>query len=291
MGADGYCLGREFLDRDPGPGPRELVIKKQWYSFMLMGRLSYDPTLPDTHFEEVLAARFPGISAFELYRALQSASQTMPLITRFFWGDIDVKWFPESSSRRPADKRYYTVLDFAEGESMPGANVLNIRQWRVNVLEKRPMTGTTPLQIADALEGASRETLQSVASLRTETPSANAVEYRKTLVDCESLGWLAQYYAEKIRAASDMGLYDLTSDAAQQASAATHLNSALEAWKHYAAVRDGQYVPALYGRAGYVNITAMTAKVADDLMIARDWKPGSIRKTVPGQSTEVGVKP
>jgi hypothetical protein len=56
-------------------------------------------------------------------------------------------------------------------------------------------------------------------------------------------------------------------------------------------MRDGQYVPALYGRAGYVNITAMTAKVADDLMIARDWKPGTIRKTVPGQSTDAGFKP
>lgn len=291
MGADGYCLGREFLDRDPGPGPRELVIQKQWYSFMLMGRLSYDPTLPDTHFQQVLAARFPGVSAFGLYRALQSASQTMPLITRFFWGDIDIKWFPESSSRRPAEKRYYTVHDFAEGESMPGANVLNIRQWRTNVIEKRPMTKTTPLQIADALEDASRATLESVAALRMQTPSANAVEYRKTLVDCESLGWLAQYYAEKIRAASDLGLYDLTRDASQQASAVGHLNNALDAWKHYATVRDGQYLPALYGRAGYVNITAMTARVADDLTLARDWKPGSVRMTVPGQGTEAGIKP
>ncbi len=291
MGADGYCLGREFLDRDPGPGPHELVIQKQWYSFMLMGRLSYDPTLPDTHFQEVLAARFPGVSAYGLYRALQSASQTMPLITRFFWGDIDIKWFPESSSKRPADKGYYTVHDFAEGESMPGANVLSIRQWRTNVLEKRSMTKTTPLQIADALEAESRNTLQSVAALRMQTPSSNAVEFRKTLVDCESLGWLAQYYAEKIRAASDLGLYDLTQDASQQASAIGHLNSALDAWKHYATVRDGQYVPALYGRAGYVNITAMTAKVAEDLTIARDWKPGSVRMTVPGQGTEAGVKP
>ncbi|MGO4514203.1 hypothetical protein AB4Y89_00315 [Terriglobus sp. 2YAB30_2] len=291
MGADGYCLGREFLDRDPGPGPHELVIQKQWYSFMLMGRLSYDPTIPDTHFQEVLAARFPGVSAFGLYRALQSASQTMPLITRFFWGDIDIKWFPESSSKRPADKNYYTVLDFAEGESMPGANVLNIRQWRTNVLEKRPMTKTTPLQIADALEEESRATLQSVAALRMQTPGANAVEFRKTLVDCESLAWLAHYYAEKIHAASDLGLYDLTSDASQQASAIRHLDSALDAWKHYATVRDGQYVPALYGRAGYVNITAMTAKVAQDLTIARGWRPGSIRATVPGQTTEPGVKP
>jgi len=291
MGADGYCLGREFLDRDPGPGSRELVIQKQWYSFMLMGRLSYDPTLPDTHFQQVLAARFPGISAFGLYRALQSASQTMPLITRFFWGDIDVKWFPEASSRRPADKKYYTVLDFAEGESMPGANVMNIRQWRSNVLEKRPMTETTPLQIADALEGESRATMQSVAALRMQTPGSNTVEFRKTLVDCESLAWLAQYYAEKIRAASDLGLYDLTHDASQQSSAVSHLNSALDAWKHYATVRDGQYVPALYGRAGYVDITAMTGRVAEDLTIARDWKAGSIRKTVPGQTTEAGFKP
>jgi hypothetical protein len=291
MGPDGYNLGREFLDRDPGTGPHELVTKKQWYSFMLMGRLSYDPTIPDTHFQQVLAARFPGVSAFGLYRALQSASQTMPLITRFFWGDIDVKWFPESSSKRPAEKSYYTVHDFAEGESMPGANVLNIRQWRTNVLEKHPMTKTTPLQIADALEDESRETLQSVAALRMQTPSSNVVEFHKTLVDCESLGWLAQYYAEKIRAASDLGLYDLTQDASQQASAVGHLKSALDAWKHYATVRDGQYVPALYGRAGYVNITAMTAKVAEDLTIARDWKPGSVRMTVPGQGTEAGVKP
>ena len=291
MGSDGYCLGREFLDRDPGPGPRQLVIQKQWYSFMLMGRLSYDPTIPDTHFQDVLAARFPGVSAFGLYRALQSASRTMPLITRFFWGDIDIKWFPESSSRNPADKRYYTVLDFAEGQSMPGANVLDIRQWRTNVLEKRPMTETTPLQIADALESSSRDTLQSVSGLRAQTPSVNDVEYRKTLMDCESLAWLAQYYAEKIRAASDLGLYDLTKDSSQQASAVTHLTSALEAWRHYAAVRDGQYVPAMYGRAGYVNITAMTAKVADDLTIARDWKPGSVRATVPGQGTEAAFKP
>lgn len=291
MGPDGYNLGREFLDRDPGPGPHELVTKKQWYNFMLMGRLSFDPTIPNTHFQQVLAAHFPAVSAFGIYRALQSASQTMPLITRFFWGDIDIKWFPESSSKRPAEKGYYTVHDFAEGESMPGANVLNIRQWRTMVLEKHPMTKTTPLQIADALEGQSRETLKSVEALRMQNPSSNAVEFRKTLVDCESLGWLAQYYAEKIRAASDLGLYDLTQDATQQASAIDHLNKALVAWKHYATVRDGQYVPALYGRAGYVNITAMTAKIAEDLTIAREWKPGSVRMTVPGQGTEAGIKP
>ncbi|HWA86172.1 MAG TPA: hypothetical protein VG710_08125 [Opitutus sp.] len=288
MGSDGYCPGREFLERDPGPGPRELVIAKQWYSYMLLGRLSFDPTLSDSHFERVLGAHFPGASASQIYRALRAASQTLPLITRFFWGDIDVKWYPEGCVRGLGHKGYLNVLDFAEGESMPGANVLNIRQWRANLLAGRPMNGTTPLQIADALEGAGREALQAVSSLHPQTPSNHAVEFRKTLVDCESLGWLALFYAEKTRAACDLGLFDLSQDADQQASAIRHLGAALDAWKHYATVRDGQYVPALYGRAGYVNITQLTDKVAADLDIARHWKPHSIRASVPGQNTEAG---
>jgi len=288
MGSDGYCPGREFLDRDPEPGPRQLVIEKQWYSFMLLGRLSFDPTLSDAHFERVLGARFPGIAAHEIYRALHAASQTMPLTTRFFWGDIDVKWFPEGSVQGRNNQGYLNVLDFAEGESMPGANVLNIRQWRANLIAKRPMNGTTPLQIADALDGAGREALQSVSVLRPQTPRANVTEFRKTLVDCEALGWLAMSYAEKIRAACDLGLFDLSRDADEQASALRHLADALDAWKHYAAVRDGQYVPALYGRAGYVNITELTSRVAADLEIARNWKPDTIREHVPGQNTEAG---
>jgi hypothetical protein len=59
MGPDGYVWGRDFLERHPDPGPRPLVIEKQWYSFMLWGRLAYDPSLPDSHFEKVLAARHP----------------------------------------------------------------------------------------------------------------------------------------------------------------------------------------------------------------------------------------
>ena len=264
------------------------MIEKQWYSFMLLGRLSFDPTLSDAHFERVLGARFPGIAAHEIYRALHAASQTMPLTTRFFWGDIDVKWFPEGSVQGRNNQGYLSVLDFAEGESMPGANVLNIRQWRANLIAKRPMNGTTPLQIADALDGAGREALQSVSVLRSQTPRANVTEFRKTLVDCEALGRLAMSYAEKIRAACDLGLFDLSSDADEQASALRHLADALDAWKHYAAVRDGQYVPALYGRAGYVNITELTSRVAADLEIARNWKPDTIREHVPGQNTEAG---
>src|SRR5207344_2245580 len=62
MGPDGYVWGREFLSTEPET-PRELVISKRWYSFMLWGRLSYEPDLPDTLFRSTIAQRFPELAA------------------------------------------------------------------------------------------------------------------------------------------------------------------------------------------------------------------------------------
>ncbi|MHB8866664.1 MAG: hypothetical protein ACYC6N_30255, partial [Pirellulaceae bacterium] len=58
----------------------------------------------------------------------------------------------------------------------------------------------------------------------------------------------------------------------------------------YAAMRDAQYVPALYNRVGHVNVTALTEKVAADLDIARNWKPGSLEDDGSRSDTEKGFR-
>jgi len=55
--------------------PRQLVMQKQWFSFMLWGRLSYDPTLPDDLFKRTLAARFPEVPAANLRRHAEAAKR------------------------------------------------------------------------------------------------------------------------------------------------------------------------------------------------------------------------
>ena len=77
MGPDGYCWGREFMDREP-ESPRQLVMQKQWYSFMLWGRLSYEPQLPNALFEHTLAARFPQVPAAKLFLAISLRLQNYP---------------------------------------------------------------------------------------------------------------------------------------------------------------------------------------------------------------------
>ena len=290
MGPDGYCWGREFLDRHPAPGKRPLVMEKQWYSFMLWGRLAYDPTLPDSYFEQMLAARHPAASSPHLFSALQSASQIMPLITRLFWGDIDLKWYPEACWSHPRSKGngFYTVQHFMEGSAMPGAEVLCIRDWRSRLIARQLMAETTPLGIAAALDRAAAETFTSLKSLR-ETAKAD-LELQKNVNDCEAFAWLGRYYAAKIRGACSLALFDANSDSHEHATALRHLTEALSHWKHYASIRDAHYLPALYNRVGYVDITALTEKVAADIAAARAWKPGTLQDNGKRAGTEKGFR-
>lgn len=290
MGCDGYLWGRDFLSKDAGT-PRQTVMRRQWLSFALWGRLAYEPDLPTGVFERLTAARFPGADVPKLTAAWADASRTFPNITRFFWGDIDVKWFPEACRRKSG---FYTVRHFVEGGTMPGAGVLNIMDWRTGLLAKQKPDGVTPLEIAATLEANATRALQALPELRwaAMTRVANAKEYAATLGDIEAMSNLGLYYAAKIRGACDLALFDKTGDATQQASAVHHLETALNHWKSYAAAYARQYVqPVLYNRTGVVDIPGQTQDVAADVQLARDWKPGTIQEPqIKRSGTEAGFK-
>jgi len=290
MGPDGYLWGRDFLSKDAG-SPRQTVMQKQWLSFALWGRLAYEPDLPATTFDRLTAARFPGADIPALTAAWADASKTFPYITRFFWGDIDVKWFPEACRRKQG---FYTVRHFVEGGTMPGAGVLNIVEWRTALLAKLPFSGVTPLEIAATLDANATHALQALPTLRRTavSPASAAKEYAATLGDIEAMAHLGLYYAAKIRGACDLALFDKTGAAAQQASAVRHLEAALAHWKHYSAAYTRQSIqPMLYNRTGVVDIPKQTENVAADVTMGRGWKPGAINEVAIKRSgTEPGFK-
>jgi len=290
MGPDGYLWGRDFLSKDAGT-PRQTVMHKQWLSFALWGRLAYEPDLPAATFNRLTAARFPGADIPQLTAAWAAASKTFPYITRFFWGDIDIKWFPEACRRKSG---FYTVRQFVEGGTMPGSVVLNIIKWRTGLLAKQQPAGVTPLEIAATLDANATHALHALPSLQRAvvTPAVNAREYTVTLGDIAAMAHLGRYYAAKIRGACDLALFDKTGDIRQQAAAVQHLEAALNHWKDYAAAYTRQSVqPVLYNRTGVVDIPRQTADVAADVQLARDWNPGTItEQKIKRSRTESGFK-
>lgn len=252
MGPDGYIWGREFISTEPET-PRELVIRKQWYSFMLWGRLSFDPELPDALFERTLAHRFPEAPAATLFAASARASKIIPLVTRAFWGDIDLKWFPEACLSHPRWRGFYTVKHFMEGQAMPGGGVLSIRDYLAG-----KKGGMTPPEVAAELQSHARAALEAVAGMRP----VKSKELRLTLGDLEAMSHLGNYYAAKILGATELAR-------GNKAAAVRHLEAALGHWKRYAAVAGSQYKPQLLNRVGYVDLKALTAKVAADIDLAK----------------------
>ena len=275
MGPDGTVWGRETISKEPQK-PRELVISKRWYSFMLWGRLSYDPDLPDAVFERTIAKRFPEVPANLMMGAWAEASKVFPEITRFFWGDIDLRWFPEACLSHPRSaKGFYTVQHFVEGSTMPGAGVLNITEWRKRKLAGMAMDGVTPLEVAGELAKTGSKTLGMLADLRSK--QGDNVELSRTLGDIEAMAYLANYYAAKIRGAADLALFDKSGKQSDRESAIKNLEAALEAWKRYSRAYTVQYKqPILYNRVGVVDLPALTSKVEQDIAIARLWSPGTV---------------
>ena len=268
MGPDGYTWGREYIGTEP-ESPPQLVVKKQWYSFMLWGRLSYDPSLPDALFERTLTVRYPEVPTDKLFIASEASSKVIPEINRFFWasGGNDLAWFPEACLSHPKHHGFYTVKDFMNGATTPGSDIMNIREYTSAVLQSAPTTGITPPQVADQLRADATQALKLLDAM--PSPGSDK-ELRLTLGDLRAMAYLGEYYADKIMGATELAAYGATHDAQRRASSVRYLQSAVEDWKQYAAIATRQYRPQLLTRVGYVDLNELTAKVEYDVQIANE---------------------
>ncbi len=267
MGPDGYIWGREFISTEPEE-PRQLVIKKQWYSFMLWGRLSFNPDLPDEIFRDALARRYPEANAAALYEASCRASRIIPQITRFYWQDIDLKWFPEACISHPSYKGFHTVKHFVEGKPMPESGIYSIAQWADRAARGDAMQQMTPLQVADELTTHAAATLKLIDAFAVPKDK----ELRLLLGDLRAMAQLGDYYAEKIRGACELAMLTKDAKASHRDAAIAHLEKAVDNWEKYARTATAQYRPQLLTRIGLVDLNALTEKVKADVEIAKTWK-------------------
>jgi hypothetical protein len=264
MGPDGYTWGREFLSTEPDT-PRQLVIAKMWYSFLIWGRLAYDPSLPNSHFERILGARFPEVSSRNLFAAWASVSKIIPLMTRFYWGDLDFRWYPEASwslagfaSVQDLINPRYAPMSAQEDGQRP--RIMSVKAF----VDGEAASGRlSPLEVADHLAAYADAGLKSIDGL---SPGANK-ELRLTLGDISAMAWLGRYYAAKIRGAVDLYRYQKSGASRDLENARAHLQTAAAHWRQYAGIWSSQYVGQVLTRMGLtpVDIRAIQAFVDRDV--------------------------
>jgi hypothetical protein len=267
MGPDGYCWGREFVSTEP-ESPRQQVIDKMWFSFLLWGRLAYDPTLPNSQFQAILGEDFPqvvGVNLTNLFTGWASVSKIFPLLTRFYWGALDFEWYPEACWSSPG---FETVQNFITPRWDPMQSsedgdrplLMSIKQY---VNGDAANGRLNPEQVADLLQQYADDGLTRIQTL---SPGTNK-ELRLTLGDIKAMGHLGRYYAEKIRGATDLLRYQITGLASHYTDARVHLITASNHWSQYAAQWSTQYVGQVLIRQGngLVDIAAIQTNVNADI--------------------------
>lgn len=267
MGPDGYTWGREFLSTEPDT-PNQLVIEKMWYSFLLYGRLSFDPTIPNSRFQALLGERFPEVASTNLFQGWATTSKIMPLISRFYWGALDFQWYPEACSSRSGFRTVQNFID-PEWDPMQASEdgdrplLMSVKQF----VNGDDVNGRlTPLDVADLLQ----QHADNGQALIQGLSAGSNKELRLTLGDINAMAWLGRYYAAKIRGAVDLYRYQRNGLASDHNNARTHLIAASGHWSRYAALWSSQYVQQTLTRLGRnpVNIANLLQRVNADIPAA-----------------------
>ncbi len=286
IGPDGYTWGREFVSTEPD-SPRKAIIDKMWYSFMLWGRLGYEPTLPNSEFQAILHARFPEVPVGKLYSGWASVSMVIPLVTRFYFGANDFQWYPEACwSHVTRASGFQTVQDFIKPRWAPmNANEDGETPRLMSVKEfvdgDAPNGRLTPLQVANELQRYADAGIGNVDGLS----SGESKELRLTLGDIKAMAWLGRYYAEKIRGAVFLYRYQKSGDMTAYQDATSHLKTASADWSEYAGIWSKQYVGQVLDRLGTtrVDIKAIQEFVDKDIPAPIPTNPAESASGAPTQ--------
>ena len=249
-GADGYLWADDFQHVPGGHKTWKYDYERHWHEFELIGRLSYNPDLPESVWVEKYNLHYGKPWGETFYRGIREASAIIPAVNRLFWINYDFEWHPESLLSVTGFK---TVLDFMDGAPMPGAGVIGIRESVENELNHGTAAGESPRDIIGILERSSRAARAAAEKLGAEIPGEFlGGEIECALLDLKAWAELGRYYADKFSAALELCFFERTGDAARKSRAVESLKDGLAAWTELSRIWSLHYMPYRMARVKYV---------------------------------------
>ena len=135
-------------------------------------------------------------------------------------------------------------------------------------MKNQDFDGITPMEVADNLDRLSQQSLAGVTKLRYD--SRPGKELAATLTDMESMAYLGQYYADKIRGAADLAVFRAdTNRKENRQNAVRHFSNAVEEWESYARIATSQYKPQLLSRSHYMDWWQILEEVKKEVELAK----------------------
>lgn len=225
MGSDGITPTYVFTSKaDWAKG--KLEMKRTWYTWMLWGRLGYNPNLSDDFFQDVMHFKYPEIESTTLFFAWSEASKSIPLFTEVIQGTLisDFKWYPERCMSR--NNGFVTIEQMAVAVPPPGSNVCSIAETAANKCGEKKST----YKVADDIEIHAKKALNTIGNMKVDLNT----ELGTNIANIKAMSYLGLYFAEKLRAST----YNLASIKEKAKDA---LGKATSYWMQYSSLMFDMY--------------------------------------------------
>ena len=224
MGSDGFAPTRTFFSKN-SVTQGLLEVQRQWYMFMLWGRLAYNPATSDTVLKNYMAIKYPEVSPENLFAAWSKASRGLPKATELVHGTLklDFHWYPEACQ---SGDGFVTATKFADALPGNGSTLCSIAKSASNSCDGRKSS----YALADEIEADAVSAL-SIVNTMSATPNT---ELGVTINNIKAMSYLTIYYAYKIRGATWLKAND-------KDKARTSLGTAYCWWMKYSNLMDAMY--------------------------------------------------
>ncbi len=197
IGIDGYNPSRTYFCRNESLNG-QLEVERRWYMEMLWGRISYNPGISDDVFRNLLAKRYPKVSAGDLFEAWTLASRSLPKVTELVMGkwNLDFHWYPEGCWSDPGRCTGFRTIDgFANDTTVAkGSSLCDIATSAAGECRGRKSS----YGVADEMQADARRALSLINTME----SGGNADLEVAINNVRQMAYLSTYYAHKVRGAT-----------------------------------------------------------------------------------------
>ena len=291
-GSDGYCLGRDYSSTDPDL-QGILYIKKHWFNYMLISRLSFQPDLPDKRLYEIFDDYYENRKGTDvLYEAtsrLEDRSSSEPDLLS---DNSDYTWFVSGCWSHPNTNGYLDILRWMRGSNAFPRKRHSYENYALDIVEGVEISPDkeTPYTASRSCRSWQEMSLKKLRRLgrgkSVEEDGNSGKNFWLQVEDNEAMAYLGLYYSEKMVAAIELG-FSMSLRMNPQESCITHLELAENYFTEYAALISKNYVPQHMARVGSFDINFILEEVKKDIDKAKSWKPRKLGRSFnPPSKTE-----
>jgi hypothetical protein len=242
IGSECFIPGIDYSHVQNSHKTWDYAFEKNWLYYMLWGRLLYDPSTPDSVFTSALDQLYGKAAGSHLLDAYSLVCQLPMALASFFKFTWDFTLYAEgflstNDSDYDDGESFISIEDLRQS-STTDPTYLSVKEYVERTVHQQSAEGyTTPLELANRVEGNANKALQLVQSIQGDSPTLHC-----EIADIQAWSYLSFYFANKLRAAVSFETYLRTGARKEQQNAVEYLQTGANQWEGLIAVTKSHYV-------------------------------------------------